>query len=71
MGRTVPAITLEFMRQQKAYEGFRRGLKCSDQLALGELLSAQRSTQQRPLMQRMLCHLRFFYFQYYWKNTKM
>ena len=71
MGRTVPAITLEFMRQQKAYEGFRRGLKCSDQLALGELLSAQRSTQLSQLMLRMHCHSRYFCFVCYWKNTKM
>ena len=37
MGRTVPAITLEFQRQQKAFDGFRRALKRSDQLALDEL----------------------------------
>ena len=37
MGRTVPAITLEFMRQQKAFEGFRRALKRNDHLALDEL----------------------------------
>ena len=37
MGRTVPAITLEFQRQQKSFDGFRRALKRSDQLALDEL----------------------------------
>lgn len=37
MGRTVPAITLEFHRQQKAFGGFRCALKRSDQLALDEL----------------------------------
>ena len=37
MGRTVPAITLEFQRQQKAFEGFSRALKQSDQLALDDL----------------------------------
>ena len=47
MGRTVPAITLEFMRQQKAYEGFRRALKRSDQLALDELfVSAKKHTAE-------------------------
>ena len=42
MGRTVPAITLEYMRQQKAFEGFRRALKRSDQLALDDLFVSAR-----------------------------
>jgi hypothetical protein len=47
MGRTVPAITLEFQRQQKAFEGFRRALKRSDQLALDELfVSAKKHTAE-------------------------
>ena len=47
MGRTVPAITLEFQRQQKAFDGFRRALKRSDQLALDELfISAKKHTAE-------------------------
>ncbi len=47
MGRTVPAITLEFMRQQKAFDGFRRALKRSDQLSLDELfVSAKKHTAE-------------------------
>ena len=47
MGRTVPAITLEFQRQQKAFDGFRRALKRSDQLALEELfVSAKKHTAE-------------------------
>ncbi len=47
MGRTVPAITLEFQRQQKAFDGFRRALKRSDQLALDELfVSAKKHTAE-------------------------
>jgi len=47
MGRTVPAISLEFIWQQKAYEGFRRALNLSDQLALDELfVSAKKHTAE-------------------------
>ena len=47
MGRTVPAITLEFQRQQKALKGFRLALKRSDQLALDELfVSAKKHTAE-------------------------
>jgi len=47
MGRTVPAITLAFMREKKAFEGFRRALKQSDQLALDELfVSARKHTAE-------------------------
>ena len=47
MGRTVPAITLEFQRQQKAFDGFLRALKRSDQLALDELyVSAKKHTAE-------------------------
>jgi hypothetical protein len=47
MGRTVSAITLEFQRQQKAFDGFRRALKRSDQLALYELfVSAKKHTAE-------------------------
>ncbi len=47
MGRTVPAITLEFQRQQNAFEGFRRALKHSDQLALDELfVSAKKNSAE-------------------------
>ena len=47
MGRTVPSITLEFQRQQKAFDGFHRALKRSDQLALDELfVSAKKHTAE-------------------------
>jgi hypothetical protein len=47
MGRTVPVITLEFQRQQTAFDGFRRALKRSDQRALDELfVSAKKHTAE-------------------------
>ena len=47
MGRTVPAITLEFQRQEKAFNGFHLALKQSDQLPLDELfVSAKKHTAE-------------------------
>lgn len=70
MGRTVPAITLEFQRQQKAFDGFRRALKRSDQLALDILLSTLGNPRKKQLTQRMFCHLRCSCFVCYWKSTR-
>ena len=47
MGRTLPAITLIFQRQQTAFDGFRRALKRSDLLALDDLfVSAKKHTAE-------------------------
>jgi hypothetical protein len=47
LGRTVPAITLEFQRQQKSLENFRNALKRSDQLASDELfVNAKKHTAE-------------------------
>ena len=55
MGRTVPAITLEFQRQQKAFDGFRHALKRSDQLALDELfVSAKKHTAEAAYASHVL-----------------
>ena len=47
MARTIPAITLEFIHHQKSFEGFRRALNHSDELALDELfVSAKKHTSE-------------------------
>ena len=42
MGRTLPSITIAFMREQESFNAFRGALKRSDQLALDELFVSAR-----------------------------
>jgi hypothetical protein len=42
MGRTLPSITMEFMKEEASFARFRRGLRRSDQLALDDLFISAR-----------------------------
>jgi len=42
MGRTLPSITQQFLKEQESFSRFRRALRKSDQLALDDLFISAR-----------------------------